>query len=145
SIMKTYFHITLAIVLLAGILTVGAQAQSSQRVIATIPFSFTVGKTNLPAGRYTITVLNPSSDQKTLQIRSLDGHSSATVLTTGVIGTTSERAKLVFERYDDRYYFARAQMAGDATSLSALHGKADCWKHGIAKSDRKTVVVIVAG
>ena len=142
--MKRYFHITLAIVLLAGVLTVSAQAQSSQRVVATIPFSFTVGKTNLPDGRYTITVLNPSSDQKTLQIRSLDGHSSATVLTTGVIGAASDNAKLVFERYDDRYYFAKAQMAGDSTSL-ALHNKADRSKGGIAKSGKKSVVVIVAG
>jgi hypothetical protein len=141
--MKTYFQITLGIMLLTGVLTAGAQAQSSQRIIASIPFSFTVGKTNLPAGRYTITVLNPSSDQKTLQIRSLDGHSSAVVLTTGVIGAASDNAKLVFDRYDDRYYFAKAQMAGDSTSL-ALHNKADRWKAGIARSGKKSVVVIVA-
>ena len=106
--MKRYFNIPLAIVLLAGVLVVGAQAQnrSAQRVIATIPFAFSVGKTTLPSGRYTITVLNSSSDLKILQVRSTDGRSSAIMLTSSVPVTATEHAKLVFERYGDRYFLA---------------------------------------
>ena len=85
--MKKYFSIPMAIIMLTGVLAVTAHAQTSstQRVIANIPFTFNVGKTTLPAGRYTITVLNPSSDRKILQIRSLSGRSSAMVLTNGVV------------------------------------------------------------
>jgi hypothetical protein len=145
--MKRHFNIPLAIILLAGVLAIGAQAQTSsvQRVIATIPFSFTVGKTTLPAGRYTITVLNPTSDRKVLQIRNADGHVSAITLTNAVIGHTSENAKLVFERYEDRYYFAQAQLAGDSMSLAAVRSRADRWKQAMARSGKKSVVVIVAG
>jgi hypothetical protein len=146
--MKRYFNIPLSILMLAGVLAVSAQAQtsSSQRVIANIPFNFNVGKTTLPAGRYTITVLNPTSDRKILQIRSLNGRSSAMALTTGVIGNASDDAKLVFDREGDRYVFAQAQMAGDETSLAAVRPKSERnSKNAVAKSNKKSVVVIVVG
>lgn len=145
--MKRYFNIPLAIMMLAGVLVVSAQAQSSsaQKVIASIPFTFTVGKTTLPAGRYTIAVLNPSSDRKILHIRSLNGRASAMILTNGVLGNASDDAKIVFERDGDRYVFAQAQMAGDETSLAAVRTKADrADKNAMAKSNKKNLVVIVA-
>ena len=123
--MKRYFYMLLAVVVLAGVLATDAQAQSgsSQRIVANIPFTFNVGKTVLPAGKYTITVLNPTSDRRSLQIRSTDGRSSAIILTSAVIGDISENSKLVFECDGDRYYFAQAQMAGDSTSLAAPRTK----------------------
>jgi hypothetical protein len=121
--MKRFFNIPLIIILFAGVLAINAQAQSSQKVTANIPFAFNIGKTTLPAGRYTITVLNPTSDRKILQIRSMNGRSVAVVLTTGIIGKASENAKLVFERHGDRYIFAQAQMAGDDTTLAAVKSK----------------------
>ena len=119
--MKKLFNIPLIVIVFTGVLAINAQAQT--KVIASIPFAFNVGKTMLPAGRYTITVLNPSSDRKILQIRSLNGRSSAVVMTTGIIGHTSDNAKLVFERYGDRYVFAQAQWAGDETTLAAVRSK----------------------
>jgi hypothetical protein len=134
-------YIPLMLIMLA--VSAHAQTSSVQRVIANIPFAFNVGKTTLPAGKYTITVLNPTSDRKTLQIRSLNGRSSAIVLTMASNGNLSDNAKLVFERYDDRYYFAQAQMAGDATSLAAVRTKQHSDKQ-VAKAGKKTVVVIAA-
>jgi len=119
--MKRFLNIPLIIIVFAGVLAINAQAQT--KVIATIPFAFNVGKTTLPAGRYTITVLNPSSDRKILQIRSMNGRSSAVIMTTGITGHASDNAKLVFEHYGDRYVFAQAQLAGDETTLAALKPK----------------------
>lgn len=143
--MKRYFYIPLAVVVLLTALGSSAEAQTNgaERIIARIPFRFEVGKKSLPAGKYTITVLNPASDRKILQIRSMDGRSSAVTLTTGVIGKIAENAKLVFERYDDRYIFAQAQLAGDTTSLAAVRSKAE--KNALAMYTKKTLVVIVAG
>ena len=138
--MKRLFNIPLMpimiIAALAGVLAVSAEAQTSstQRVIANIPFAFSAGKTTLPAGRYTITVLNPSSDRKILQIRSMNGRSSVVVMTTGIIGHASDNAKLVFERYGDRYVFAQAQLAGDDTALAAVR----------SKNKKASIVAIVA-
>jgi hypothetical protein len=139
--MKQFFNIPLIIIMFAGVLAINTQAQT--KVIASIPFAFSAGKTMLPAGRYTITVLNPASDRKILQIRSLNGRSSAVVLTTGVIRNASDDAKLVFERYGDRYVFAQAQMAGDETALAAVRMKERNDKH-VAKAGKKSMVVIVA-
>jgi hypothetical protein len=142
--MKRFFNITFAIIILATAFAAGAQAQTAQRVIANIPFAFTANSKNLPAGKYTITVLNPSSDRKGLQIRSMDGRFSATVLTNTVITAVADNAKLVFERYDDRYFFAQVQMAGDSTSLAALRPHKE-QKHLMATAKKKSLVVIVAG
>ena len=143
--MKKYFYIPLAVVMLAGVLATNAQAQSnsSQRIVATIPFAFNVGKTNLPAGKYTFTVLNPSSDRRILQVRSNNGRSSAMIQTSGVIGELSDNSKLVFECDGEHYYFAQAQMAGDSTSLAAPRTKIE--KQTIATAKKKSLVVITAG
>lgn len=119
--MKRFFNIPLIIIVFAGVLAINAQAQT--KLIANIPFAFNAGKTTLPAGRYTITVLNPSSDRKILQIRSVNGRSVAVVLTTGIIRNASDKSKVIFERYGDRYVFAQAQMAGDDTTLAAVRSK----------------------
>jgi hypothetical protein len=140
-------HIPVAILILIGVLTAGAYAQtaSPQKVVASIPFTFNVGKTNLPAGKYTITVLNTASDRKVLRIRSMDGHSSAVIFTTGVTGNTSDGAKVVFHRYGDRYFFAQAKMAGDPISLAAIKSKAErVEQQATARTGKKSLVVIAA-
>src|ERR1044072_6079044 len=65
-IMKRYFYVPLAVLILATVFATSAQAQSSssQRIVANIPFTFNVGKTILPAGKSTIAVLNPTSDRR---------------------------------------------------------------------------------
>ena len=121
-----------------------AQTSSQQRMIAQIPFAFTAGKTSLPAGKYIFTVINPASDRKVLQIRSVDGRASAMILTNTVKGIVTENAKLVFERYDERYCFTQAQMAGEATSFEALWSRSER-KQLMAKAAKKSVIVIRAG
>ena len=146
--MKRHLLILIATIILAGTFTVSAQAQSTgaQKVVANIPFAFNVGNTNLPAGKYTITVLNPTSDRRILQIRSANGRSTAVTQTTNVIGNVSDDAKLVFHRYGSRYFFAQAQMAGETTGLAATTSNAEsAHKQTGAVAGTKSVVVIVAG
>ena len=144
--MRKISNISLAIMMLVGILAVGAKAQTSsaQKVNASIPFTFNAGKATLPAGRYTITVVNPSSDRKILQIRSRDGHASAMILTMTNSVSASEKSKLVFDRYGDRYVFSQAQLAGDSTSLAAVRHKERGEKDAMAKANKKSTIVIVA-
>lgn len=142
--MKRYFNIPMAIIVLATCLIAGAQAQAQtpQRMVADIPFTFAVGKTSLPAGKYAISVVNVSSDRKVLQIQSKKSGKSVMILTNIVSGNVSDNSKLVFERYDDRYFFAQAQMAGETTSLAALRPKI---KQTLAMSGKKSLVVVIAG
>jgi hypothetical protein len=144
--MRKISNISLAIMILAGVLVIGAKAQTSsaQKVIANVPFTFSAGKATLPAGRYTITVVNPSSDRKILQIRSMDGRSTAMVLTTANSVNASENTKLMFERDGDRYFFAQAQLAGESTGLAAVRHKEPREKNAMAKTNKKNAIVIVA-
>ena len=145
--MKRHTQILLAIIVLAGAFTVNAHAQTAnaQIAIAKIPFAFNVGNKTLPAGKYTVTVVNPASDRKILQIRSINGRASAMIQTNSVNGKTSDEAKLVFQRYGDQYFFAQAQMAGDSTSFAALKSSMQrAQKEAIAAGAKQSVVVIVA-
>ena len=144
--MKRHCNILMTILMLAAVLTVGAKAQtaSAQQVLAAVPFEFNVGNTTLPAGKYVITVLNPTSDRRILQVRSADGRSSAMIMTTGVVGKAADNAKLVFHRYGDRYFFAQARMAGDATTLAAVKSRAERAEQAVAKSGKKSVITITA-
>ena len=144
--MKRNLNALMTIGILVAAFAVSAQAQTAgaQKELANIPFAFNVGKTTLPAGKYTVTVVNPSSDRKALQIRSSDGRSSAITQTVGVIGKASDKAKLVFHRYGDQYFFAQAQMAGETVSLAAVKSSAErAQEHAIAKAGKRTVVVIL--
>ena len=143
--MKRHLDLAIAMIILAGAFTASAQAQTanSQRVVANIPFGFNVGTKNLPAGKYTITVVNPSSDRKVLQIRSTDGKSTAITQTTSVIGNASEDAKLVFHRYGDQHFLAQAQMAGETVSLATHKSSVErAQRQNLAKARRTTVVIV---
>ena len=144
--MKKYFSITFAVMMFLVIVTITAEAQASgsQKMRARIPFAFNVGKTELPAGEYTVTVLNPNSDRKVLQIRSADGKLSALIQTSERDTNTAEQTKLVFNRYGDRYFFAQAQMAGESTTLAAVRSSAERnEEHAVASKGKKTTIAIV--
>lgn len=146
-VMKRYLTLTIAVMMFLAVVTVTAEAQvfGSQTMRARIPFAFNVGKTNLPAGEYTITVLNPNSDRKVLQIRSADGRRSALIHTAGVNTNTTDNAKLVFNRYGSRYFFSRAQMAGEATTLAAVKSRAErSEEQAVASKGNSATVAIFA-
>ena len=125
--MKTYLRLIIAIIVGCGAFAITSNAQTSaaQTIRARIPFTFTVGDKTLPAGVYTVSILNPASDRNALQLRSEDGHGSAIVQTLRVKSAHAASARLLFNRYGDSYFFANAQMAGDATSLAATKTRAE--------------------
>src|ERR1041385_6430026 len=144
--MKRLSHtlMMIAVLVALGVSAAKAQTNNPQRVVAQIPFAFNAGRTSLPAGKYEITVVNPSSDRTVLLIRSIDGQSSAMILTNTVNANPADDAKLVFERYDDRYFFTLAQIAGESVSFAALHSKAER-KQMVAATGKRRVVVIHIG
>ena len=119
--------VSVAIMILCTVFAINAKAQTAgpQTIRANVPFSFTVGEKTLPAGVYTVSVLNPASDRKVLQLRSKDGHASAMVQTVAVKGALCDNAKLVFRRYGDRHFFAKAQLAGDSTGYATTKTHAE--------------------
>ena len=145
--MKKYLTLTIATLMFLAVVTITADAQVSgaKQMRAQIPFAFNVGKTILPAGEYIVTEVNPNSDRTVLRIRSIDGRNSALVQTNRTRSNNSDATKLVFNSYGDTYYFAQAQLAGDATALAAVKTSAERTKaHEIAQNARKSSVEILA-
>jgi len=140
-------RLTIAIIVVCGFFALNAQAQTSapQKIRANVPFSFNVGDKTLPAGDYTVAVVNPASDRKVLQIRSADGHASAIIQTTITRADHAVETKLVFRRYGQQYFFAQAQMAGEPTSLAASRSRAErTTRRMLARTGESTVVTVVA-
>jgi len=125
--MKRSLKVIIAIIVACGAFAIKGNAQTSnpQTIRARIPFTFTAGDKTLPAGVYTVSILNPASDRKALRLRSDDGHVSAIVQTLSVKSAVGDSARLIFRRYGDSYFFANAQMAGEATSLAATKTRAE--------------------
>lgn len=131
--------------LAAVTITAEAQAFASQKMSARIPFAFNVGNTAFPPGEYTVTVLNPNSDRKVLQIRSADGKLSALIQTSELNINTQEQTKLVFNRYGSRYFFAQAQMAGESTRLAAVKSTAERnQEQAVACKGSKAAITVLA-
>ena len=144
--MKRYLSLVVAMMMLVAVAATAARSQSpAPRLMrAHIPFAFNVGNKQLPAGEYNVTVLNPSSDQKVLQIRSTDGRISAIVNTLGMKSKSPEKSKLAFHRYGDTYFFAQAQVSGELTALAALKSHAErVEERTIASTGGRTIVTIV--
>jgi hypothetical protein len=125
--MKKHAYTMIAMIVIVGSMAVAAKAQTSGRtqLIANIPFEFSAGNQTLPAGEYTLTQVNPASDHAVLQLKSRDGSASAMVQMGSVIGKAQESAKLVFNHYGARYFFAQAWVDGDNMGLQAPKSRAE--------------------
>lgn len=132
--MKRHLSLTIAIIIAGAVFAVNAAAQTSapRRMRANIPFAFTAGEKTLPAGVYTLSVVNPSSDRQALQIRREDGHFSAIIQTSVASGSHAnavsgrgDAAKVVFRRYGDQYFIAQIEPAGDGETLVASKSRAE--------------------
>lgn len=105
EILKGFTMLMLIVALALATAVASANAQSTNRVIANIPFEFVVGDKTLPAGEYTVRPVTAGGDA--LAIQSADGRNSAVRLS----GETDQErnkkyARLVFHRYGHNYFLA---------------------------------------
>lgn len=114
ELLKGFTMLWLVVVLAFATAVVSAQAQSTSKVVADIPFEFSVGYKTMPAGEYSVrTILTASNG---LMIQSADGRTSAVRLsdaTERAKGKTN--ARLVFHRYGERYFLAEVWNGADHT------------------------------
>jgi hypothetical protein len=116
----------LGIVVLAFVTAVAANAQSVNsaakssisRLVADIPFEFSVDYKTMPAGKYTLQTLATASDA--LLIQSLDGTTSALRPSEAIERSQkSATARLVFRRYGQRYLLVEV-WSGDKTGRQLM-------------------------
>jgi len=125
--MKIITKIFLSLCLMVGLgatLTSNAQIESDATIKATIPYSFVVNNTTLPAGAYVITVPDTASDLNVLEIRSATRKMAVLFDTEPVnITRTVRRTELVFDKIGDTYFLSRVFLTGDEGGNQVLKSK----------------------
>lgn len=98
---------------LSLVLAAGSAFAQSGEVRANIPFDFVVNKTTMPAGNYSITKAGMTSNA--IAIRCFDAK-AVQLAATASRGSSkiSDRTKLVFHRYGDRYFLSQIWVEGSA-------------------------------
>ena len=97
---------------LAPLLLIGVPSTYAQTAIsATVPFNFTVGKAEMPAGTYTISQVSSS----VIEIKG--SKSVVSIVLSGSGSSNDSTAKLVFNRYGDRYSLSEVSRGDGANVL----------------------------
>ncbi|HMF55566.1 MAG TPA: hypothetical protein VK619_04345 [Pyrinomonadaceae bacterium] len=132
---------------LFALIAVSAHAQTSNyQMRASIPFKFTVGQTALPAGDYTISFVNRSSDATMMLIKSADGHTSKIMQMLPVQAREiQESGKLVFNRYGQQYFLSQVWSPADQTGLELPASRAErAMERELAQTERERLTVALA-
>ena len=105
------------------VLVVSASAQTAHRMSVQIPFDFVAGRTELPAGKYTVRRVQ-SDSESVLMFVSEDGRNSAAVITnSGDDAPVS--AQIIFRQRGDRYFVASVSLPGTASVRIAPESKVE--------------------
>ena len=106
ELLKGITMLSLLVTLALAAAVVSANAQSAPKVVADVPFEFSVGYKTMPAGQYSVQTIASADDG--LLIRSTDGKSSALRLSEATERAKDKsQARLVFHRYGERYFLAQ--------------------------------------
>jgi hypothetical protein len=107
----TTLMIVVGLVLVAGVAT--ANGQSGNILVAQVPFEFVVGDKALASGEYKLSTVTSAGDA--LLIKNADAGAAA-IRFTSPIGHEDTRtyARLVFHRYDNRYFLSQVWMSGES-------------------------------
>ncbi len=97
------FTMLMLIVALAFVTAV-ASANGQSRIKADIPFDFVVGDTTLTAGEYSVQSVTAGAE--ILRLVSVNGKHRSSRLSMPLAGQSTQ-AKLVFNRYDNKYFLAQ--------------------------------------
>jgi hypothetical protein len=125
---------------LALLMSAAAQAQTTHLTIS-VPFEFTAGNVQLPAGEYEVTAVGPWGGP-TLSVHNVNSNAGTLVLSTS---SRSQKptadAKLVFHRYGNQYFLAevwnRNSSVGNQIKINSRQTE-------LAKNQSKDEVVLIA-
>jgi hypothetical protein len=146
NISRSVLSIISAFVLLATLVAASAQARTSRSLVVQIPFDFHIGGKTLPAGKY-IVERSTQASAEGLSLRSVDRNTGVFVLTSTVQSHWRQSdSRLVFNRYQDKYFLAQLWTSGEASGRELIKSdKERATEREIARAGTKPerVAVIV--
>ena len=129
--MKRIIQMFSMLVLATVLFAVSAQAQSTDRIDAKIPFDFSIGSKSFKAGDYVLKVSKSETSGSTFQLVNKKGK----VLESGTLSengeTSKESSRLIFEQNSDKQNFlSKVMIDNKGFSLSPAGGS-----ESLTKSD----------
>ncbi|HLJ18078.1 MAG TPA: hypothetical protein VKV15_26530 [Bryobacteraceae bacterium] len=117
-----------------------AQLNPEQKIIAKVPFEFTVGNKVMPAGTWT--AQRAFLSDRTLLIRNLDAGIALPSMTLPDESKTAPRTcALVFNRYGDRYFLSAINVEGDRTTYRIPENKAEAELRSENRGVKEEIIV----
>jgi methionine-rich copper-binding protein CopC len=105
NLLKAFTMLMLLVVLSLASAVASAQTPAANKVVASVPFEFSVGYKTMPAGDYSVQIIATANDA--LMIKNADSSVSALRLSEA---TSREKdkshARLIFNRYGDKYFLS---------------------------------------
>lgn len=141
--MKKLVYSLLVIALLGMVVCVEpARAQTARGLAVTVPFNFYVKDRALPAGQYTVALVQLAGADA-LKIQSADGHLTAIIPSHAArVRPGQAKPELVFSRYEDRYFLA--QVGGleeqSAQQIFRSQGEAEAVKSARTAASQRIAV-----
>ena len=140
--MKKQASIVLVFAALLATVSMSVKAQSDRLIGAPVPFNFMIKDRALPAGQYVFALVKFAGSDA-IKIQSADGHITAFVPTRSTRARQNQvEARLVFNRYEDRYFLA--QVSGlDGSALQQLSPSRAEKEMAAGNAARRTEVSVV--
>jgi hypothetical protein len=119
DLLKGFTMLVLVIALAMATAVASAKPQAANKVVANIPFEFSVGYKTMPAGEYSVQAITSAGTG--LLIQSADAKTSALRLSEASSRVKDRsHARLIFHRYGERYFLAEVWNGVDSTGRRLL-------------------------
>ena len=135
-------------ILLAGLLALSSMAatqvaRAQEPMVVNVPFAFTAGNVTLPAGEYRVQKLERNS--AVLLINCRDARAAAFVVTNPAQARELQsQSKLVFNRYDNRYFLSQVWTAGSTRGRQLRKSPKEKEMAPLARIETKGEITLVA-
>jgi hypothetical protein len=117
--------------------------RAEEPMLVNIPFAFVAGNAKLPAGEYRVEKLNENS--AVVLIRCSDASAAAVVLSNAAQAKeTPTQSKLIFKRYDHRYFLSQVWSAGSIRGRELMKSRAEKEITHSARFETKGEVTLLA-
>jgi hypothetical protein len=134
--------LALCLLTVGGVVVANAQIDSGTTIQANVPFTFVVGDTTLPAGKYDIRVLDADA-LNVLELRSVKGNTAVTFNTDDTQTKRDQilnKGDLVFDKIGDKYFLSQVWMAGSASGNELVKSRMEKRLEGRGmKSERHSI------
>ena len=133
----------MATLLVLSIMVAAQVVRAEESMFVNIPFAFTAGQVTLPAGEYRIQKFDAGSG--VLLINCLDQSTPVMVLTFAAQANAPQsQSKLVFKRYDHRYFLSQVWTAGSIRGRQLSQSPREKELAQVARVETKGEITLVA-